>query len=363
MSAFTDYVATLPNKVGWWRQGEQSGIIVHDSGPFVINGTYFNNPILGSAPLIFGDPTTSVNYTLGGGYASIPDNPVFVSPVQGAFFARLHCMVGTHFMWVSKGASFLNGFHAKINPANGNIEVVFWNSSTYGADQFSTFFSIADGLDHSVVFRWSASVNLDVYVDANFIGSKVMAGPMGNSTGSPINFFFQENPPVQLGGGRGQDYIYFDVPISPAIIANLHNIAQTQTNVPAAPQKPRTAHRKNYVIVSWQPVLLDANGVPLTTQVSKYIVRRSSLVNESDQAILQEVSTVDAAGLVDTAMVDTSPPEDPAYRVSAFGMVESQLSDRVIATFSPTQIDDKSELLDQTLLFWDNSLWDESLWA
>lgn len=363
MSAFTDYVATLPNKVGWWRQGESSGIIVRDSGPFGLNGTYISNPILGSAPMIVGDPTTSVNYPLGGGYASIPDNPVFVSPVQGAFFARLHCVVGTHFMWVSKGASFLDGFHAKINPANGDIEVVFWNSSTYGGDQYSTFFSIADGLDHSVVFLWSASVNLSVYVDNVFIGSKVMAGPMGNSTGNPINFFFQQSGPLQLGGGRGQEYIYFDVPISPAIIAALHNTAQTLTNVPAAPQNVQAFRRRNYAVVSWDPVLLDMNGVPLTTPVSKYTVSRASLLSESDLLVLQDVSTIDAAAAIDTALVDTSPEENAVYRVTASGMVQSDLSERIVSIFSPSQIDQKAELLDVTLLQFDLGNWNETLWA
>jgi hypothetical protein len=313
--------------------------------------------------MVVGDPTTSVGYPAGGGYASIPDNPVFVSPVQGAFFARLHYdALGGHFMWSSKGAND-KGWHAKVNPGNGNIEIVFWDSASYGNDQLSTGFSIADGLDHSVVFRWSGSVNLDVYVDAAFVGSKVMAGAMGNSTGQPILFFAQDNPTIQLGGGRGQDFIYFNVPISPTVIANLHNTAQTMTNVPMAPRNPRSVHRKNYVVVSWDPVLLDFNGQPLTTPVSQYTVLRSSLLNESDQAVLQEVSTTDAGGSIDIALVDTSPPETPAYRVTAFGMVQSDLSERTVATFAPSSIDSKSEHVDQILMFWDEGRWDDALWA
>jgi hypothetical protein len=131
---------------------------------------------------------------------------------------------------------------------------------------------------------------------------------------------------------------------------------------PAIPQNVHAQRRANYVVVHWDPTILDESGDPVT--VTAYQMYRSTFLNETDQVLLATVDTLDAAGDVDTAFVDTSPTDIVVYRVVAVdGVVQSDLSERAVATYAPSPIDEKVEHIDQVLLFWDEDDWDESLWS
>jgi hypothetical protein len=120
--------------------------------------------------------------------------------------------------------------------------------------------------------------------------------------------------------------------------------------------------RTNYVVVRWSPLTQDWTGKPAAA--TAYIVQRASFVDESDLADLATITTVDAQGQVDTAFVDTSPPPAAVYRViSIMGSTQSDPSGRAVAIESPSTIDEKTELLDEKLLFWDDGNWDEKQWS
>lgn len=127
-----------------------------------------------------------------------------------------------------------------------------------------------------------------------------------------------------------------------------------------APDNVHAVQRENYTLLWWDPVVRDVGGNPVT--VTSYQVFRSSLLNENDQELLATVTTTDASGAVDTAFVDTSAPSPAAYRIVAVaGMVQSDLSEKAVAIYAPSQIDSKAEVIDQQLLFWDEGNWDEEL--
>jgi hypothetical protein len=89
-----------------------------------------------------------------------------------------------------------------------------------------------------------------------------------------------------------------------------------------------------------------------------YRIYKSSKLNEFDRRILTEISSLDVKGNIDTAYVDTETADVAAYRVAAINtnMVESELSDKVIATKLSSQIDDKKELPDRMLFVLDTGL-------
>jgi hypothetical protein len=100
--------------------------------------------------------------------------------------------------------------------------------------------------------------------------------------------------------------------------------------------------------------------VPINN-VAKYNIYRSSLLNEYDRTLCKAVTGVDFNGALDTAFVDTTPGEVAIYRVASVNtdMVESELSDKVIAIKVSTQADDKTESVDRKLFTLDQSLLDD----
>jgi hypothetical protein len=99
------------------------------------------------------------------------------------------------------------------------------------------------------------------------------------------------------------------------------------------------------------------------TDVTGYNVYASNLLNEHDRVLYNVVTGVDSGGAVDTAFVDTDIRSVRAYRVAALGsdVLESILSDKVVAIKAPSQIDDKIEVIDRKLFTLDQSLLDEGI--
>jgi hypothetical protein len=137
--------------------------------------------------------------------------------------------------------------------------------------------------------------------------------------------------------------------------------------VPAAPVGVFAISRENYTVVSWDKVLRDSNGGELPTPVTRYLVSRATLLNSSDAGDDIVVDTTDANGEVDTIYIDTKPNQNLVYKIKSvvgigLNMVESESSERAVATRSPSQIDDKKEVIDNKLLVWDEGNWGDTLW-
>lgn len=142
----------------------------------------------------------------------------------------------------------------------------------------------------------------------------------------------------------------------------------TPTTVPSAPKAPTNVQankRANYTVVSWDRVTALEDETPLA-DVTRYEVYGSDQMNEYTQELRQTITTTDPAGKIDTACVDVTQGNTQVYRVKAIvvdgpDVVESELSDRAVAIYTPSQIDDKTEVIDGRLFTLDESLLDEDL--
>ena len=278
-----------------------------------------------------------------------------------------------------------------LNPPAG-AGVLSINDPTYQKIVEGAVYNIHGGIDTVTPFgsllhvdgtgtEYTLSLNVP-----SFVGDLVLDCTGVSETGFPVN-------PMNPGVGQTEKFdqinaaqvvhraagsfkvatgtltpMAYTINNSPASV-NFHYAAVALHVVPS-PEAPPTSlgspaayARKNYCVVKWDRPLRDSQGVPLA-DVDSYELYRASFMNESDLTLIATITTLDAAGKIDTAYVDTNPPENPVYRVIAVvNMIQSELSNRAVATFSPTQIDDKTELIDQKILFWDESNWDDSLWT
>lgn len=133
---------------------------------------------------------------------------------------------------------------------------------------------------------------------------------------------------------------------------------------PKAPINIYAIPRENYNIIWWDKVIQDTDNLPIT--VVGYRIYRGEYINEADQALLFTVDTQDASGNIDSIFIDTVPSSVLTYRVMAIAMsgptvLESELSDKAVAMKAPSQIDNKTELIDRKLFLLDEGVLDEGL--
>jgi hypothetical protein len=102
--------------------------------------------------------------------------------------------------------------------------------------------------------------------------------------------------------------------------------------------------------------------VPITN-VTGYRIYRSILLNEFDRELYATVTGYDAGNQLDTALIDTDLKESLVYRIAAVNedMVESEMSAKVTAIKTSSQIDDKTEVVDRKLFTLDQGLLDEGI--
>lgn len=135
---------------------------------------------------------------------------------------------------------------------------------------------------------------------------------------------------------------------------------------PSAPANPFAIGRQNYTVVSWDNVGTLENGTPIT-DVLWYRVYRSKMANEYDRVLLATITTTDAAGKIDHIHIDTSGGPFDIYRITAgiagAPVLESDVSNAAMGYYVSSQIDAKSEILDDKLGLWDVGVWDESLFS
>lgn len=146
-------------------------------------------------------------------------------------------------------------------------------------------------------------------------------------------------------------------------------ISQPITNVARikAPEQVFAISRSNYTVIKWRVPVADTNGNPLPSPITKFLLSRATLINESDLELIAIIDSIDANGEIDTAFVDTNPSETLVYRVQALtdddSILISELSDPAVAVRTFSQIDEKEEIIDKKLLLWDEGNWDETLWV
>lgn len=120
------------------------------------------------------------------------------------------------------------------------------------------------------------------------------------------------------------------------------------------PENAFAIRRSNYTVVSWDRVTELENGTKLENGVVRYDVYRFDNFNETDKFLKQSITTISLDhGDADNVFVDTNPGEH-AYQIRAVAvqngiMLESNLSERAGGKASPSQIDEKEELLDRKL--------------
>ena len=133
---------------------------------------------------------------------------------------------------------------------------------------------------------------------------------------------------------------------------------------PRAPENAYAVRRRNYTIVSWDPVRRGTAGEDVLVQ--QYDVFKSFNLNESDRTQMGSVISTDGAGLTSSVYVDVDVDTTAAYRIQAIvtdgvSVLKSNLSDRAVAIQIPSQMDDKEEPLDRKLGIWDEGTFDESI--
>jgi len=133
-------------------------------------------------------------------------------------------------------------------------------------------------------------------------------------------------------------------------------VVRTPAAVPAL-KKPGNVFaikRDKYTVVSWNRVTELEDGTKLENGVVRYDVYRFDSLNETDKFLKKSITTISLDhGDADTVFVDTNPGEH-AYQIRAVAvengiMLESDLSERAVGRESPSQIDEKKELLDRKL--------------
>lgn len=142
-------------------------------------------------------------------------------------------------------------------------------------------------------------------------------------------------------------------------------------SVPATPQNIIAIQKKNFAIISWNPVTTRADHTPANpsyVQITKYNIYKSRQMNENDQFLYKVIDTPDAHGMIDTAHVDVDIADPKVYRISAIviegpNVLESDLSERAVALRLPSQIDDKVEIPDLVIGVFDESTFDQSVFA
>jgi len=159
------------------------------------------------------------------------------------------------------------------------------------------------------------------------------------------------------GSGTTSEFIFDNMISQP--ITNLARIK--------APEQIFAISRNNYTIIKWRIPVADTNGNPLPSPITKFLLSRATLMNESNLQLIATIDSIDANGEIDTAFEDTNPGETLIYRIQALtdndSILISELSEPAVAVRTFSQIDEKEEVIDKKLLLWDEGNWDETLWS
>ncbi len=179
--------------LAYWRLGEASGTVAADQLN-AHNGTYANNPTLGQAGALFGDPATSVNFNGTTQYVQAPSDPT-VNP--SSFSVEV---------WArpTGGTGAYHGVMASRSYPQG------W--ALYEGDDGSWEFWVNSGSGMNAIFSDPATQNAWHHVVGTFDGTTMrlyVNGVLASST-TAVGYQAQTVNPIEIAQSEPGGNLYFN---------------------------------------------------------------------------------------------------------------------------------------------------------